>query len=195
MKEGFHFIRRQGTMEALIVLAFIDDAAGVSADRLSAGFRSRCFSRRPESLHHFSGLFGPGIYSAARLLVAWLGKHKHMGLLVLLMLLGLGVLIGGFALSHSFVLSCVLIFLYGAMLLAVFTSISSLVQLIAPDNMRGRVISVYNVAFRGGMPVGSLVVGALVKQFTAPVVITANGALLTLLALYFLLVHRKVATL
>ena len=58
------------------------------------------------------------------------------------------------------------------MLLAVFTSISSLVQLIAPDNMRGRVISVYNVAFRGGMPVGSLVVGALVKQFTAPVVIS-----------------------
>jgi len=45
------------------------------------------------------------------------------------------------------------------------------------------------------MPVGSLVVGALVKQFTAPVVLTWNGVLLTLLALYFLLVHRKVATL
>ena len=70
-----------------------------------------------------------------------------MGLLVLLMLLGLGVFIGGFALSRNFVLSCILIFLAGAMLLAVFTSISSLVQLIAPDNMRGRVISVHNVAF------------------------------------------------
>ena len=64
------------------------------------------------------------------------------------------------------------------MLLAVFTSISSLVQMIAPDNMRGRVISVQNVAFRGGMPVGSLVVGALVKQFTAPVVLTWNGVFL-----------------
>jgi predicted MFS family arabinose efflux permease len=118
-----------------------------------------------------------------------------MGLLVLLMLLGLGVLISAFALSRTFVLSCVLIFFAGAMLLAVFTSISSLVQMIAPDNMRGRVISVYNVAFRGGMPVGSLVVGALIKQFTAPVVLAWNGVLLTILGLYFIFVQRKVATL
>ncbi len=81
------------------------------------------------------------------------------------------------------------------MLLAVFTSIGSLVQMIAPDNMRGRVLSVYNVAFRGGMPVGSLVVGALVREFTAPVVLTWNGLLLTILGLYFLFVQRKVATL
>ena len=74
-------------------------------------------------------------------------------------------------------------------------ALHALFQALTPDNMRGRVISVQNVAFRGGMPVGSLVVGALVKQFTAPVVLTWNGVLLTLLALYFLLVHRKVATL
>jgi predicted MFS family arabinose efflux permease len=111
------------------------------------------------------------------------------------MLLALGVLISGFALSRNFVLSCVLIFFAGAMLLAVFTSIGSLVQLIAPDNMRGRVISVYNVAFRGGVPVGSLVVGALVKVFTAPVVLKWNGILLTIVGLYFLFVQRKVATL
>jgi predicted MFS family arabinose efflux permease len=129
------------------------------------------------------------------LTVAWLGKHKHMGLLVLVMLLGLGVLISAFALSRSLVLSCILIFFAGAMLLAVFTSIGSLVQMIAPDNMRGRVLSVYNVAFRGGMPVGSLVVGALVREFTAPVVLTWNGVLLTILGLYFLFVQRKVATL
>jgi predicted MFS family arabinose efflux permease len=109
--------------------------------------------------------------------------------------MALGVLISGFALSRWLVLSCILIFFAGAMLLAVFTSIGSLVQMIAPDNMRGRVLSVYNVAFRGGMPVGSLVVGALVRRFTAPVVLTWNGLLLTILGLYFLFVQRKVATL
>jgi predicted MFS family arabinose efflux permease len=194
MKEGFHFIRRQGTMEALIVLAFMMTLLAFPLIVFLPVFAQDVFHGGSSLYTIFLVCSGLGSILGA-LAVAWLGKHKHMGLLVLLMLLGLGLLIGGFALSHSFVLSCVLIFLYGAMLLAVFTSISSLVQLIAPDNMRGRVISVYNVAFRGGMPVGSLVVGALVKQFTAPVVITANGALLTLLALYFLLVHRKVATL
>ena len=36
---------------------------------------------------------------------------------------------------------------------------ASLVQLIVPDHLRGRVMSIYMVAFRGGMPLGSLAGG------------------------------------
>jgi MFS family permease len=79
--------------------------------------------------------------------------------------------------------------------MAVFASVSSLVQLITTDEMRGRVMSVYNCAFRGGMPLGNLVSGWLVPAFTAPVVLTANGILLIGVALYFLLVHRRVTAL
>jgi predicted MFS family arabinose efflux permease len=194
MKEGFRFIRSQGTMEALIVLAFMMTLLAFPLIVFLPVFAQDVFHGGANLYTIFLVCSGIGSICGA-LTIATLGKHKHMGLLVLVMLFGLGVLITCFALSHHFVLSCVLIFIAGAMLLAVFTSIGSLVQLITPDNMRGRVLSVYNVAFRGGMPVGSLVVGALVKQFTAPVVLTWNGILLALLALYFLLVHRKVATL
>jgi predicted MFS family arabinose efflux permease len=194
MKEGIHFIRQQSAMEALIVLAFSMTLLAFPLIVFLPVFAKDVFHGGPNLYTIFLVCSGLGSICGA-LTVAWLGKHKHMGLLVLLMLLGLGVLISAFALSRTFVLSCILIFFAGAMLLAVFTSIGSLVQLIAPDNMRGRVISVYNVAFRGGMPVGSLVVGALVRQFTAPVVLTWNGILLTILGLYFLFVQRKVATL
>lgn len=194
MKEGIHFIRRQGAMQALIVLAFMMTLLAFPLIVFLPVFAKDVFHGGPNLYTIFLVCSGIGSICGA-LTIAWLGKHKHMGLLVLLMLLGLGILIGAFALSRNFLLSCGLIFLSGATLLSVFTSIGSLVQLIAPDNMRGRVLSVYNMAFRGGMPVGSLVVGALVKQFTAPVVLAWNGVLLTLLALYFLLVHRKVATL
>jgi hypothetical protein len=61
--------------------------------------------------------------------------------------------------------------------------------------MRGRVMSVYNFAFRGGMPLGNLLSGWLVPLFTAPVVLTVNGLLLIVLAMYFLLIQRRVATL
>ncbi len=77
----------------------------------------------------------------------------------------------------------------------VFATISSLVQLITADQMRGRVMSVYNVAFRGGMPIGSLLIGALIPRFTAPVVLACNGVLLAVLGLYFLIVQRRVAEL
>jgi predicted MFS family arabinose efflux permease len=128
------------------------------------------------------------------LIVAGFGKFQHQGRAALLMLVVLGFLITGFSLSRWLVLSCVLVFISGGVLLAVFATISSLVQLITSDQMRGRVMSVYNVAFRGGMPIGSLVVGALIKQFTAPVVLASNGVLLVALALYFLVVQRKVAS-
>ena len=56
-------------------------------------------------------------------------------------------------------------------------------------------MSVYNCAFRGGMPMGNLMSGWLVPMFTAPVVLGVNGLVLVLVAAYFLLVQRRVAAL
>jgi len=194
MRGGIHFIRKQGAMEALILLAFSMTLLAFPLIVFLPVFVKDVFQGGPNLYTIFLVCSGTGSICGA-LIVAGLGKHKHMGRLVLVNLIALGVLITGFALSRSFPLSCLLVFLAGGMLLAVFTSIGSLVQLITPDDMRGRVMSVYNVAFRGGMPFGSLIVGALVRQFTAPVVLSWNGVLLSILGLYFLLVHRKVATL
>ena len=111
------------------------------------------------------------------------------------MLVSLGASISGFALSSHIVLSCVLLFLSGLSLIAVFATIASLVQLITSNEMRGRVMSVYNVAFRGGMPIGSLITGWLVPSFTAPIVLGVNGLMLIVLGLYFMLAQRRVAAL
>jgi MFS family permease len=115
--------------------------------------------------------------------------------MALLAIIGLGALICGFALSKVLVLSCVLLFMAGGALVSVFAMISSLVQLITPDEMRGRVMSVYNVAFRGGMPIGSLISGALIPSLSVSLVLALNGVLLAGLGLWFLLAHRQVARL
>jgi len=104
--------------------------------------------------------------------------------------------ISGFALSPSVWFSCVMLFLTGASLIAVFALVNSLVQLITTNEMRGRVMSVYNFAFRGGMPLGNLLTGYLVQHFfTAPFVLAVNGVVLVAVALYFLTVQRRVAAL
>ena len=92
-----------------------------------------------------------------------------------------------FSLSKVLRVSCVFLFLAGASLVGVLSMVGSLVQEITADSMRGRVMSVYNVAFRGGTPVGSLITGALVPGLTAPVVLAANGVLLSALGLYYLI--------
>lgn len=194
MREGFRFIRKQGTMEALIVLAFSMTLLAFPLVVFLPVFARDVFHGNPQLLSMLLVCLGLGSIFGA-LIVAGLGKYRHQGRAALLMLMALGGLIAAFAQSRSLVLSCVLLFFAGGMLLAVFTTISSLVQMITSDQMRGRVMSVYNVAFRGGSPFGSLLVGALVRQFTAPRVMAGNGILLALLGLYFLLFHRKIATL
>jgi predicted MFS family arabinose efflux permease len=193
-KQGFSFIMKQRAMDGLIVLAFSMTLLAFPVTTFLPVFARDIFHGGPKLYTLFLVCSGFGSISGA-LVVAGLGKYRRQGRAALLMLVILGLLLTAYSLSHWLVLSCILIFVAGGMLLAVFTTISSLVQMITADNMRGRVMSVYNVAFRGGMPVGSLIAGALVKQFTAPVVLAWNGALLALLGLYFLLVQRKVATL
>jgi len=111
------------------------------------------------------------------------------------MLMVLGATITGFALSKSLPMSCVMLFISGAAMMAAFAMVISLVQLIVTNEMRGRVISVYNFAFRSGMPMGNLVAGQLVPSYGAPAVLAANGLLLVVVALYFLVAQRRVATL
>jgi predicted MFS family arabinose efflux permease len=194
MKQGFHFIRKQGTMEALIVLAFLMTLLAFPILVFLPVFAKDVFRGDPKLYTLFLVCSGFGSICGA-LTVAGTGHRKNQGRSALLMLLALGALITGFALSRSLIVSCVLIFFSGALLLSVFATISSLVQMITSDQMRGRVMSVYNVALRGGMPFGSLIVGALIKQYSAPTVLAWNGALLVGVGLYFLVVHRKVATL
>jgi hypothetical protein len=79
----------------------------------------------------------------------------------------------------------VLLFLTNVALMMVFSSVTSLIQLIAPNEMRGRVTSIYLLAFRGGMPLGSLASGYLASTFSAPAVLVVNGSLLIAVATYF----------
>ena len=76
----------------------------------------------------------------------------------------LGVVIFTIALSRFLPLTAAAIFMAGALLLVVFALNTSLVQSHVTDAMRGRVMSVYNVAFRGGMPIGSVICGYLIQK-------------------------------
>ena len=88
-----------------------------------------------------------------------------------------------------------MLYFTGAMMMCAFSMISSLVQLITPNEMRGRVMSVYMMSFRGGMPFGEIATGWLVPIWTAPTVLTINGIALLSLGAYFLSVQRRVAEL
>ena len=194
MKQGFRFIRTQGAMETLIVIAFLMTALAIPMITFLPVFAKDVFHKDEITYTAFLVASGLGSITGA-LSVAAMGNIANKGRIALTMLVALGAGISGFALSTNIPLSCVVLFLSGAVLMCAFAMISSLVQLITTNEMRGRVMSVYNVAFRGGMPFGSILTGYLVPIWTAPTVLTINGLVLLSLGMYFLLVQRKVAAL
>jgi len=194
LKLGIKFVRRQESMAALIVLAFCMTALSMPLRTYIPVFVNDIFRAGPRTYGDLLSLMGVGSICGS-LAIASLGNASGKGRRALVMLLCLGATISAFAISRSLAFSSAILVLFGFSLMAVFASVSSLVQLITTDEMRGRVMSVYNCAFRGGMPLGNLISGWMVPVFTAPVVLTANGLLLIAVALYFLLVHRRVTAL
>jgi predicted MFS family arabinose efflux permease len=194
MREGIDFIRRRPGLNPLIWLAFLMTLFGIPLVVFLPVVAKDVFHGGPSIYTLLLSVSGAGAIAGA-LAVAPFGHVERKGLIALQTLVSLGVFIAGFALSRNLVASCILLFLAGAALIATLAMISSLEQLIAPDEMRGRVMSVYNVAFRGGMPIGSFVTGSLAQTLSAPPVLAANGVLLVILGIYFLFVQRRVAEL
>ena len=186
MKQGIRFIRERDGMTALIVLAFSTTLFGFSLNGFLPVFVRTIFHRGPETYTLLLVCSGAGSICGA-LTVAASEKLKGQGRLLLLILVGLGILTTSFAMSHRLPLSCVLMFCAGVAIMATVSFMLSLAQLISTNEMRGRVMSVYNLSFRAGMPLGALLFGRLIPVLGVSYAIGGGGIALVMIALYFLL--------
>ncbi len=138
--------------------------------------------------------FGAGAIVGA-LTTAWRGRASGRGRLAL----GAAMAYGAFALlavlARSQTLAMALLFAAGTSLVSSFSVLNALVQEHAPDALRGRVLSIWGLFFRGGMPAGSLVAGFFVGRFGAPAVLGVFCGALVLLAGGFLLTSRTLRSL
>lgn len=71
------------------------------------------------------------------------------------------VLLGAVAFSTSFALSAVLLVALGFAGITFATTANSLLQLTVPDELRGRVMSLYILLFAGSTPIGGFLIGTL----------------------------------
>jgi MFS family permease len=189
LRGGIRYVREHRLTLTLTILVFVSTFLAMPVLTMLPAFATNVLSgdqtpqTRLATLMAFQGL---GAIVGA-LAIGSLGRFPHMGRALLFIQIALGVLIAAFAQSRNLPLSLALLFASGMFLMALFSMSFSIVQLTVPDELRGRVVSIYMVALRGGWPLGGLVSGALADQFTAPVVITANAVILVGVALVLLL--------
>jgi len=185
MKGGFAYVRSNPSMVGLATLGFMGTFLGGPLLTFLPLFARDVLGGDVAQYTHLMSWAGAGAVVGA-LGAAWLGKFQHMGRAVLALQVAMGVVIVLFANTRLPWANALLLFTGGACMVMVFATLQSLVQLRAPNELRGRVMSIYMMAFRGGMPLGSLVGGWLANQFTAPPILTMNGMILALVAAWLL---------
>jgi len=186
LQSGFAFVRANRGLIGLSILGFATTFLGNPLLTFLPVFTKNVFGGDVKEYTQLMTVAGGGAVTGA-LVIAWLGKFRHMGRTLLIVQFVFGILVAVFAATRVFWINAILLFGAGACMVMVFATLSSLVQLNAPNEMRGRVMSIYMVAFRGGMPVGSLVAGWAATWSSAPTVLMVNGTLITLVAAWFLL--------
>lgn len=125
--------------------------------------------------------FGAGAIVGA-LFTAHRGHVPGRGRALLAAFMVYGAASLGTVLSSRQPIAMALLFVAGWALVTAFSTLNSLVQENAPDAFRGRILSIYGLAFRGGMPLGSLLAGLAVRPLGAAPVIGAFSVVLGLLA-------------
>ena len=191
IKEGVRFVLGKSSLRQLMILGFVSTFCGVPLLTLLPAFVKGVYQMGEVTYSSMMSIAGAGAVVGA-LLFAGLSGFKRRGLLTLWSQLALAVLTAAFALSSHWMVASVFLFAAGTCLIGSFASITSLVQLATTDEMRGRVMSLFLLAFRGGMPAGDLTAGALADFYSPPAAILFLALLLGCVSSTFLLFGRRV---
>jgi len=191
LREGLNFVWRREALRSLTLLAFASTFLGMQVMTFLPVFADDIFRIGAKGYFWLVAISGMGSVTGA-LIAAGLGNATNKGRKALVMQICFGAMIIAFSLTRSVLIAYAIIFMAGVFMMILFALIMSLVQLIVSDDMRGRVMSIYMVAFRGGMPLGSLITGLLSKGFPLPRIIFIEGVLMIIIAAGFLFSRSEV---
>ncbi|HEV8493933.1 MAG TPA: MFS transporter [Candidatus Angelobacter sp.] len=137
------------------------------------------------TLGFLMGAMGLGALSSALSLAA---RKSVRGLIRMIPIAALlfGWALIGFGLSRSFWLSMVMVMAAGAGLMQVMAASNTIIQTLTSEDMRGRVMGYYTMAFMGMAPFGSLLAGTMAQNLGVSWTMIINGALILLGAAWFI---------
>lgn len=183
--EGARYVFGNETMRTLMLLALVPVVVALPYFTIMPIFAQDVLGRG-------AGGFGllltaPGIGAViGTLTIASLSGIERKGPVLLAAVFALGLLLVLFSLSRSFWLSFGLLILIGAVQMSYMTTNQTLLQLIIPDELRGRVMGIYMLN-QGLLPFGALFAGGLSDVLGAPGAVMIMGTITASMAVVFAL--------
>jgi MFS family permease len=172
--EGFRFAKRTGPIRSLLLLLGLISLVAMPHTVLMPVFADRILHYGARGLGILMGATGVGALLGALTLASRSGI-SGLGRWIALSCGGFGVFLLLFAFSRHFWLSVGLLLPVGFCMMLEMSSSNTLVQAMVPDELRGRVMSLYSMMFMGMAPIGALLGGALADRIGAPVTLAIGG--------------------
>jgi len=178
LREGVYVVWNRPSLRGLVGLAFLGTFCSNPLLTFLPVFAKDVFHGGPGRYSALLAAFGCGAVLGGLVVATAASRLLRRGLLSVAGVLAYGLLMIAFALSTVPALSFGLLVLGGACQMVIFSGFMTLVQTSVGDSLRGRVVSIYSLAFRGGMPLGNLSAGTAAAAVGAPAVLVALGAVL-----------------
>lgn len=195
LKDGFKYAYDFKPIRYILLLLALISMMGMPFQVLMPYFAKDVFQGGPYVLGFLMAATGVGalagaLYLAYRKSVLGLGKN----LVYASLLFGAGLIV--FAISQNFILSVTVLAFTGFGMMVEITASNTMLQTLADDDKRGRVMSFYTLAFMGTVPLGNLMTGVMSDLIGVTYTIILGGICCILGAGYFALklpVVRKYA--
>lgn len=160
--DGFHHAWREPTLRHAILLVAAVSLCASPYTVLMPVFAREVFLGGPDVLGYLLGAAGAGALLAA-LRLAGLRDGEGIQRWIILATIGAGVLLMLFSQLRSFPAALLVLALAGFAVTTVIASTNTFLQLAAPDELRGRIMSLFSTLFIGVAPLGSLLAGSLAE--------------------------------
>ena len=175
LADGWQFASRTTPIRALLLLLGFISLVGMPYATLMPIFADRILNGGPQGLGILLGASGMGALGGA-IALASRRDVRGLGRWVARAAMTFGGFLILFAMSRTFWLSALLLIGVGATMIVQMAASNTLIQVMVPDELRGRVMALYSMMFMGMAPFGALLAGALAERFTAPTAVGLGGA-------------------
>jgi len=176
LAEGLRFVASDPNVRLLIGLVVVMSLFGVSFVTLMPAWAARVLHGDATTNGFLQSARGAGALAGA-LVLAWLGKRASRGRLMTRATFLMPAAVLAFSFVRWVPASLAILAVAGVGLIVALNMTNSLLQTLAPDALRGRVMSVYTLAFFGFVPLGGLLIGTVADNWGEPAAVALSGGI------------------
>ena len=182
--EGMRYVLANRTLRTQLTLAFVPTILAFPYMALMPVFATDVYGRGPEAFGVMGSAVGAGAV-VGTLTLATLSNVERRGMVMLSAILLLGITLVAFSQTKSYELALVFLAVTGAAQMVYLTTNQTILQLIVPDELRGRVMGIYMLS-QGMMPLGGLIGGGLAHFTSAPTAVLILGSLVCVMSIAYM---------